>query len=141
MTLVASRQTAGKCESANVLREIVQQILRVRERALLVMFYPDDLLIDEEQIKQLHGLLKSRGLRKEAPLDSLDVLIHTYGGDPTAAYRLAQVIRNFANEVDFLVPEYAFSGGTIVCLGRRTHFTGRLCSPVTYRHHDISFVG
>ena len=91
--------------------------MRVRERALLVMFYPDDLLIEEEQIEQLHALLKSRGLRKSAPLDALDVLIHTYGGDPTTAYRLAQVIRNFANEVDFLVPEHAYSGGTIVCLG------------------------
>ena len=117
MTSAASLRVAGEQESTNALRELVQQIESVRERPLLVMFYPDDLLIEEEQIEQLHALLKSRGLRKGAPLDSLDVLIHTCGGDPTAAYRLAQVIRNFANEVDFLVPEYAFSSGTIVCLG------------------------
>lgn len=116
MTLAGSRQTAGERESTNALRELAQQMVSVRDRPLLVMFYPDDLHIEEEQIEHLHALLKSRGLRKSAPLDALDVLIHTYGGDPTAAYRLAQVIRNFANEVDFLVPEYAFSGGTLVCL-------------------------
>ena len=87
-----------------------------RQQPLLVLFYPGDISISEEQIEQLHTLLTQRGLKKSKPMESLDVLIHTYGGEPTAAYRLAQVIRNFSENVHFLVPEYAFSGGTIICL-------------------------
>lgn len=125
MTSAASRRTVGERKSANALRALAEQIMRVRESPLLVMFYPDDdLEIEEEQIEQLHALLRSRGLRKSTPLDALDVLVHTRGGDPTAAYRLAQVIRNFANRVDFLVPEYAYSAGTIVCLGGESILMG-----------------
>src|SRR3712207_8898917 len=34
----------------------------------------------------------------------------------TVAYRLAQVVRDFTKEATFLVPEYAYSGGTLMCL-------------------------
>lgn len=98
------------------LLELASKVCSDRRRPLLVLFYPGDLSISEEQIEQLHIVLTQRGLSRGHPLDALDVLIHTYGGEPTAAYRLAQVIRNFSKNVEFLVPEYAFSGGTIICL-------------------------
>ncbi|MGH9987322.1 MAG: SDH family Clp fold serine proteinase, partial [Nitrososphaeraceae archaeon] len=43
-------------------------------------------------------------------------MLHTYGGEPDASYRLAQVIHDFAEEVIFLVPYHALSGGTLICL-------------------------
>ena len=96
--------------------DLARSVVNARQHPLLVLFYPGGLSIAEEQIEQLHTLLTRRGLKRSSLLDSLDVLIHTYGGEPTAAYRLAQVIRNFAKRVHFLVPEYAFSGGTLICL-------------------------
>ena len=39
---------------------------------------------------------------------------HTEGGDPVAAYRLAQTIRSFAGDLIVLVPEYAYSAGTLL---------------------------
>src|SRR5262249_35813121 len=44
----------------------------------------------------------------------LDLLIHTNGGDPIAAYRIGQVVRSLAVEVDVLIPEYAYSAGTLL---------------------------
>ena len=49
-------------------------------------------------------------------MSGLDVVVHTSGGDPTAAYRLAKCIRHFSYQVSLLVPEYAYSAGTLLCL-------------------------
>ncbi|MFQ5998787.1 MAG: hypothetical protein ACE5KO_05725 [Candidatus Bathyarchaeia archaeon] len=119
---------------------LAYQVSSEREHPLLMMFYPNDLYIEEEQIEQLHTLLVSRGLRRSEPLETLDVLIHTYGGDPTASYRLAQVIRNFAKDVHFLVPEYAFSGGTIICLSGEDIMLGdfAVLSPIDITLHRPS---
>lgn len=87
-----------------------------RKKPLLIMFYPVHSQISEEQIELLHTALNSGGVKITEPLNSLDVLIHTIGGDPVAAYRLAQVIRDFTQEATFLVPEFAYSGGTLICL-------------------------
>ena len=46
----------------------------------------------------------------------MDVLLHTLGGDPSGAYRLAQTIRSFTNKLDFLIPDYAFSAGSLLSL-------------------------
>jgi hypothetical protein len=75
----------------------------------------------------------------ENPLSACDVLIHTYGGSPIAGYRLAQVIRDFARAVAFLVPEYAYSDGTLLCFSgnqiRLGHYAG--LSPIDITQEDV----
>src|SRR3712207_3582478 len=97
-------------------RKLVSDVTSQRERPLLVLYYPHDVSIGEDQVKYLHSVLTQKGLRRSEPLDGLDVLLHTSGGEPTVAYRLAQVVRDFTKEATFLVPEYAYSGGTLMCL-------------------------
>jgi hypothetical protein len=63
-----------------------------------------------------YAQLRSAGVTKEEKLQNLDVLLHTFGGDPTGAYRLGQALRLLANGLEFLVPEYAFSAGSLLCL-------------------------
>lgn len=94
----------------------VWDVVRARKRPLLIMFYPMNVTIYDVQLEQLHVLLTAEGLRRSEPLPSLDVLLQTYGGDPIASYRLAQIVRDFAEDVTFLVPEFAYSGGTLMCL-------------------------
>ena len=62
------------------------------------------------------GQLREAGVTKEDKLQSLDVLVHTFGGDPTGAYRLGQTLRLLSSKLEFLVPEYAFSAGSLLCL-------------------------
>ena len=107
-----SREQAAR----NSLNEAVEAVTQQREKDLLVLYYPGPLSIAGGHIEILHGLLNEVGLNREDPLSDLDVLLHTTGGNPVAAYRLAQVIRDFTKRTTFLVPEYAYSGGTLMCL-------------------------
>jgi hypothetical protein len=69
----------------------------------------------------------------------LDVLIHCYGGDANASYRVGQVIHDFAKQLVFLVPFHATSGATIVCLGGKEIRLGAYAalSPIDIRIGDI----
>lgn len=80
------------------------------------MYYPTGVSMRDDQIEQLHLVFRGEGFSRKEPTPHLDVLLHTYGGDPIAAYRLAQVIRDFSSSVNFLVPRHAYSGGTLMCL-------------------------
>jgi hypothetical protein len=71
---------------------------------------------DPEDVKDLYSEFRRRAWTRDKLRPSLDVLLHTFGGNPTAAYRIAQLIRDFAEHVVFLVPEHAYSGGTLTCL-------------------------
>jgi len=94
-----------------------KKIIEVRKRPLLILYYPDMYgSMRDEDVKDLYGEFRRRKWTRDADKRSLDVLIHTFGGDPIASYRIAQVIRDFTNHVIFLVPEHAYSGGTLTCL-------------------------
>ena len=101
-----------RAELANLAQSIVEHM----QSPLFVMFYPNGMRIGEPQLRYLHLNLTKEGLIKSKPISKLDVLIHTTGGDPTEAYRIAQLIRNVATNVVYLVPQYAYSGGTLITL-------------------------
>ena len=99
------------------LDEPAQAIVSERGRPLLVLYYPGmhgHMMMDDAD--DAYSQLRGAGVAKEEKLQSLDVLIHTFGGDPTGAYRLGQTLRLLTNELEFLVPEYAFSAGSLLCL-------------------------
>lgn len=112
--------------------ELARQIQAERGRPLLALVYAGDSGIREPQIQQLHGVLKAAGLKRAAPLATLDVLIHTLGGEPTTAYRLAQIVRDYGRDVTYLVPEFAYSGGTLMCLSANDILLGEsaVLSPI-----------
>ena len=95
---------------------LANRVVAERGRPLLLLFYPDRSSMTESGIFQLTLAMKKEGLRRGNPLDSLDILLQTLGGSPNAAYRLAQVVRNVTKEAYFLVPEFAYSAGTLLCL-------------------------
>lgn len=83
---------------------------------LLIMYYPDEAEIDTEDVAILYQHLRWQGLTPDRPLPALNVALHTLGGDANASYRLAQLLRDFAGKVTFIVPEQAYSGGTTIAL-------------------------
>lgn len=92
------------------------QLGAMREHPLLVLYYPDEGgLMDALDTEDCYKVLR-RDLNPDSRVPELDVLLHTYGGDPTAAYRLAKCLRYFADRVTFLVPECAYSAGTLLVL-------------------------
>ena len=48
--------------------------------------------------------------------DKLSVILTTNGGSLSPVERIVNVFRNFYSEVYFIIPDYAYSAGTIMCM-------------------------
>ncbi len=48
--------------------------------------------------------------------DSLYIILTTQGGSAIAVERYVNIVRNHYGEVNFIIPDYAYSAGTIFCL-------------------------
>jgi hypothetical protein len=125
-------------EPETEIEQVCRRIITLRKRPLLVLFYPSAHgSMEESDVADCYDVFRNGGRTPEDLLDGCDVLLHTTGGNPVAGYRLAQCIRNFARDVVFLVPEYAYSAGTLLCFSgdevRLGHYAGM--SPI-----DITMV-
>lgn len=107
--------TANPNQAILKLDSCANDLIGSRSRPLLVMFYPPGASITESDIRDVYRELRKAGVTKEKRLLTVDLLLQTYGGDPVAAYRIAQVVRSICQGVDILVPEHAYSAGTLMC--------------------------
>ncbi len=85
-----------------------------RQRPLLVMYYPHGASITELDISDTYDELRRGGCTKEQRSPDMDILIHTAGGDPVAAYRIAQLVRSMTDRLTVLVPSFSYSAGTLL---------------------------
>lgn len=98
--------------------KLALKIVDLRKRPLFVMYYPELYgFMREDDTKDIYDEFRRRNQNPHQKRERLDVLLHTIGGDPNTAYRIAQIIRDFSKHVTMLIPFYAFSGGTLTCLG------------------------
>ena len=79
---------------------------------ILCIFHDDGDMIDEDCADEVQRLLTERG-----PFASLTVVIDSPGGDVDCAYRIIRAIRESAREVEVLVPAWAKSAATLICIG------------------------
>ena len=112
-------------------------LTQLRQRPLLVLFYPWKSRINEWDLNDVYQTLRASGATPESRIPALDVLVDSNGGSPVGGYRLAQLIRDFCDEAVFLVPDHAYSAATLLCFAgnevRLAHFAG--LSPI-----DITLV-
>lgn len=59
-------------------------------------------------------------LDRIGPTPKISLLLHTNGGQTSAAWRLVNLIRTFADELEVLIPLKALSAGTLISLGAHT---------------------
>ena len=92
-----------------------------------------------QDVQDCYKAFRNSNITVESPLPECDVLVHTYGGDPIAAYKLAQTIHDFAQKAVYLVPEYAYSAGTLLCLSGNNihlgHYAG--LSPIDISQEEV----
>ncbi len=134
----AKSKAQAPAELDTEIERVCQQVIALRKRPLLVLFYPSPRgSMEESDVADCYDVFRNGGRTPDEPLDRCDVLLHTTGGSPVAGYRLAQCIRDFARDVVFLVPEHAYSAGTLLCFSgdgiRLGHYAGM--SPI-----DITMV-
>lgn len=91
----------------------------------------------EEDVIDVYKEFRRASISREHKVADLDVMLHTVGGDPHTGYRIAQIIRGMVDKVTFLIPEYAYSAGTLTCMcGNDVRLAdGAVLSPI-----DITFV-
>ncbi len=103
-------------ELETAIEEVCRQVVTLRKRPLLVIYYPwRHGSMEEADVEECYLAFRNGGVLPEHRLENCDVLLHTTGGNPVAGYRIAQCIRDFAKDVRFLVPKHAYSAGTLLC--------------------------
>jgi hypothetical protein len=90
----------------------LRDISRVRERPLLALISD---YIDRDAFDELYTW--RRELRQLGASNPHDVLIQSTGGELTACYMVARLLCRIADDWEALVPERAWSGATLICLG------------------------
>lgn len=68
----------------------------------------------------------------------IDLLVHSGGGHPEVAYRIMRFFRHRFEEVNIIVPLFAKSAATLMCLGADTVFMGEMADlgPIDIQLHD-----
>lgn len=67
--------------------------------------------ISKVNLLTVHDLLCKKSFK------TIDVVLQTPGGDINAAFLITKVLRKHADKVNIIVPLYAKSAGTLMCLG------------------------
>ena len=109
-------QTITQAQAEEIIGQACHEIMGLRGRPLLVLYYPGPYgLIGPSDVPDCYQAFRNADITHEEPLQECDVLIHTLGGEPVSAYCVAQCVRAFAKHVVYLVPEMAYSAGTLLC--------------------------
>ena len=88
--------------------KLYQQIETQRDTKLIGL----ETQIAEDCVDLFVDLLDTIG-----PVRSISLLLHTNGGQTSAAWRLINLIRMFCDELEVIVPLKALSAGTLISLG------------------------
>lgn len=99
----------------NESRRIMKTKLMNLEKHLnsdVLVYYGDIILNSDNVIRQvIEDLQLDKGKH-----DCLTVILTTNGGSLSPVERIVNVFRNFYKEVNFIVPDHAYSAGTIMCM-------------------------
>ena len=96
--------------------EAAQKVADHRNSPLLVLFWPDTRDIQEEDVRDIRKFIRKNGLSRRRKIEALDVLLETTGGSGDSSYLIGQMFHDYAEKIDVLVPNKAYSAGTVLCL-------------------------
>ena len=93
---------------------LVTNILELEE-----IFDADFLYIDSSISLGLHSIVMEEieSLKNDSKLrDTMCVMFTTNGGDANSTVRLVNVLRHYYKIVNYIIPDHAYSAGTILCM-------------------------
>jgi hypothetical protein len=111
----AQQARKPKCEPPLIYEKvtgILRGISSARGRPLFALICE---YIDNDALKEVYTW--KRELREATTGKSLDILIHSPGGVLTPCYMVARLFSRITDDWEALVPEQAWSGATLICLG------------------------
>jgi len=92
-------------------QKLIKSLADIRKRPLLLLNMAD--------VNPLSPILVAKELRNKK-ITELDVVLHTPGGHIESAYKIVKLLRKHADKVNIVVPAYAKSAGTLICLSGET---------------------
>lgn len=102
----------GIAERSGYLETIEQQ-----RHSSALLFVTGDRPGMETQIGQDVVDLVVEHLDEIGPVPKISLVLHTKGGQTAAAWRIVNLLRSFADDLEVIVPNRAMSAGTLICLG------------------------
>jgi len=92
----------------------IAALIQRRKKPLLVIHHSAKSSMRQSDVTLAYSVLRQANLSKEKPAECMDLLLDTYGGDPSAAYALAQMIRSLTRQLTIIVADHAYSAGTLL---------------------------
>ena len=93
------------------------QGLATKRRRPVLCFYGDMDPVSVQMIRRIAPKLEESS--------KLSVLLHSPGGNIEDAYRIVLTLREYAEDIEVLVPQWAKSAATFFCLAANTIYIGR----------------
>jgi hypothetical protein len=92
--------------------DVIRQIERTRGSRVFVYWTSPLAKMADGSVPPLYDQLSAAG-----PIDHLDLVLHTGGGDTEIPWRMVSLIREFAKKFSVIIPHRAASAGTVLALG------------------------
>jgi hypothetical protein len=100
-------------------RDYYRKIEELRESKVVAYVTGDrrnvETQISSEVLEFLAAHLEALGITKR-----ISFLLHTRGGDTLAAWSIVNLLRQYCDDLEVIVPMRAHSAGTLICLGANT---------------------
>jgi hypothetical protein len=96
--------------------ELYKQIERERDSKLLVFITGDRPGLETQISPDMHDIFVNHLDKFNLP-KKMTLFLYTRGGDTMTAWSLINLIKQFCNEYEVIVPSKARSAGTLICLG------------------------
>jgi len=104
---------------------IIQKIEKKRDSRIISYFTGDRqglvTQVADDAVRLMHSHLQTFGRQKQ-----IDLFLYTRGGVLMAPLRIVQLVREYCQTFQVLVPYRAHSAGTLICLGADKIVMGRL---------------
>lgn len=98
----------------SVINHLINKVLDDLEKKLV----SDVIAINGPIVKEMLPMIRDgiEMMKKNSQRNKLSIILTTNGGSAEVAERLVYIFRKHYDEVDFFVPDYAYSAGTILCM-------------------------
>ena len=97
-------------------QKLIQQLEASRNSNVLLFFTGDRRNFETRIASDVYDLFVNH-LDKIGDVKKLSLFLYTRGGDTLAAWSLVNLIRQFCEELEIVIPSKAHSAGTLMALG------------------------
>lgn len=95
---------------------LIKEIERLRSSSVICYITGDRRQLETQISPEIIDLFIEH-LDAIGPTKKLSLILHTNGGDTSAAWRLVNLLHTFCDELEVIIPSKAMSAGTLISLG------------------------